>query len=115
MTYQRQGLTKHGAQPEHHAAIYSEKPVTYEDEGLTKKPIRVEMSNPKEKLDPISRINYAKVYTIEYNVKVYFIGRVHEDYLHQLIADYQNIVHPPPEAPGPYSGYGYEGAAGSSQ
>jgi hypothetical protein len=94
--------------------IYSEKPVTYHGESLTKKPIRVEMTGG-QKLASESRLNYAKVYTIEYNVKVFLIGRVHRDYRHQLLADYRNTMgmdggHQDPE-------YEYEesgGAAGQS-
>jgi len=43
-----------------------------------------------QKLAQESRLNYAKVYTIEYNVKVFLIGRVHPKYRHQLLADYHN-------------------------
>jgi Family of unknown function (DUF6590) len=50
------------------------------------------MSSPREKLDPASRINYAKMYTIEYNVKVFFIGSVHHKQRHQVLADLQNTL-----------------------
>jgi hypothetical protein len=32
-------------------------------------------------MDPMARLNYAKIYTVEHNVKVYDFGIVHEDYL----------------------------------
>jgi hypothetical protein len=89
-------LKKAGAEPEHHAVIYTGKEPNSESENLTKRAIKVEVYNQKEKLDPKSRINYAKVYTIEYNVKVYFVGKVHPEYLHRVIGDYQNTVHPQP-------------------
>ncbi|PMD40895.1 hypothetical protein L207DRAFT_529192 [Hyaloscypha variabilis F] len=89
-TYQQQGAMKAGAQAHHHAAIYSGNEVVIEGENLTKKGIRVEMFFPNEKLDPASRINYAKVYTIEYNVKVFFIGRVPSKYVVRLLGDYQS-------------------------
>ena len=91
------------------------------------------MFSPREKLDPTSRINYAKVYTIEYNVKVYFIGKIHSSDRHQVMADYKNTIGLPseplrdpgfepiyespeaPQDPGYGPGYGYEGAAGPSQ
>ena len=38
-------------------------------------------------------MNYAKTYTVEYNVKVWFIGKVHEDSQWILSTDY-NRVHP---------------------
>lgn len=74
-----------------HAAIYSEKLVTFH-ENLTKKAVKVDMFNPRDKLAEESRLNYAKVYTIEYNVKVYFIGRVQKDHRHRVLADYANTA-----------------------
>lgn len=53
------------------------------------------MSSKREKLDPTSRLNYAKVYTIEYNVKVLFIGGVDPKQRHQVLADLENTVNMP--------------------
>ncbi len=83
-------MTKAGAQAHHHAAIYSSDEVVQKGENLTKRGIKVDMFVPNEKLDPASRINYAKVYTIEYNVKVFFIGRVALEYVTRLLGDYQS-------------------------
>ncbi|KAL9621911.1 MAG: hypothetical protein Q9160_003732 [Pyrenula sp. 1 TL-2023] len=44
--------------------------------GMTKRPIAIEPANPREKLDPMSRLNFGKIYTVEYNVKVRNIGTV---------------------------------------
>jgi len=95
--------------------IYSNKEVEYPGENLIKKAIRVEMTTPKEKLDPASRINYAKVYTIEYNVKVFFIGKVHAKSRHQILADYQITQSLPTHEPGndyDDSSTGYEDSTG---
>lgn len=54
-------------------------------------PIEMIPENPKLNLDGASRLNYAKIYTIEYNVKVKFIGRVHPDCGYQVAADYNSI------------------------
>jgi len=59
---------------DHHTIIYTGSqpqwlPGEYEL-GLTKTPIKVEPVNPRHKLDIASRLNYAKPYTVEYNVKV---------------------------------------------
>jgi hypothetical protein len=35
--------------------------------------------SPREKLRKESRVNYSKIYTVEHNVRVCFIGKVHED------------------------------------
>jgi hypothetical protein len=42
----------------------------------------------RHKLDQASRINYAKVYTVEHNVKVSFIGRIAQKYEQQVTTDY---------------------------
>lgn len=47
-------------------------------------PIRVKQANLADKLDPISRIHFARVYTVEHNVKVLNFGKVHADSLNDL-------------------------------
>jgi hypothetical protein len=86
-TYHRD-ITKPGLQAQDHAIIYTEKPVTYQGETLQKKAIKVMPSNPREKLDPRSRLNYAQIYTIEFNVRVIFIGRVDKTHHEQVLATY---------------------------
>lgn len=52
----------------------------------------------RDQLDPTSRLNYAKIYTVEYNVKVSFIGNIHPDSIKYFNRDY-NLTHKPlPEA-----------------
>ncbi|PQE16481.1 pfs domain protein [Rutstroemia sp. NJR-2017a BBW] len=50
-------------------------------EQLTKVPIRVvsQQSSPEGELDPKSRLNYSKIYTVEHYVRVLNIGMVHND------------------------------------
>ena len=55
--------------------------------------------NPREKLDPASRMNYAKIYTVEHNVKVYFIGRIAPKYEQQVVIDYNRIHEPLADRP----------------
>ena len=50
-------------------------------------------------LDVNSRINYAKVYTVEHNVKVLFIGRISPKYEQQVTTDYNNTHRPLPDRP----------------
>lgn len=45
----------------------------------------------REKLDKTSRMNYAKVYTVEHNVKVYFIGEIYSKDWNILVEDYNRI------------------------
>jgi len=50
-------------------------------ERLTKRPIRVKSEQPDAEgtLDPLSRLNYGKIYTVEHYVRVLNIGMVHRD------------------------------------
>ena len=102
MTYSGQGVNKKGVKAEDHTIIYTDRPIRRsgeKDKGLTRKAIRVKPAGSRHKLDEASRLNYAKLYTVEYNVKVWFIGKIHEDSEWQLSADY-NQVHPPMPARG---------------
>jgi hypothetical protein len=97
-------VLKPGVHPDDHAVVYSSKkdgPYLLErEEGLmSKSPIRIEVTSEAHKLDPLSRLNYAKLYTVEHNVKVFFIGQVAQKYERALIIAY-NEAHPPLD-PGP--------------
>jgi hypothetical protein len=98
-TYGFQGVLKYGVHPEHHAVVYSsEREGPYlpdREKGLmSNKPIRIEIRDAAHKLDPLSRLNYAKVYTVEHNVKVLFIGKVAKNYEQDFIRAF-NEAHPP--------------------
>ncbi|KAE9363767.1 hypothetical protein N431DRAFT_118062 [Stipitochalara longipes BDJ] len=97
LTYGYQGVLKPGVHPESHTVVHSSaKPYFLEGERviLTKRPIKVDINDPSEKLDPLSRLNYAKIYTIEHNVKVYFFGRVAKN-CEQELAICFNEANPP--------------------
>jgi len=95
MTYSGQGTTKKGVHADDHAIIYTSRPTLLRGEmPLSKQPIKVKPDTIEHKLDPASRLNYAKVYTIEHNVKVWCIGRIHRDDEWKLISAYNND-HPP--------------------
>lgn len=82
MTYGKRGTTKPGVKYEDHAIIYtgSQAPAELPDENrLIKKPVRVDNYSNRGRLSIESRVNYAKLYTIEYNAKVCFIGKIHKD------------------------------------
>lgn len=98
MTYGYRGLRKSGVRPEEHAVVYSSKKegpyfLDREQELTMKKPIRIELEGPSHKLDPTSRLNYAKVYTVEHNVKVLFLGRVAKHH-EQVVAAAFYDIHP---------------------
>jgi hypothetical protein len=79
LTYGSQGTNKPGVKAEYHAMIYTDEkvPSPLPGEQLVKRAVRMEPSSPEEKLDLESRVNYAKVYTIEHNIRVCFIGKIH--------------------------------------
>ena len=115
MSYGNRGTKKTGVHADEHAIIYtSQKPALLEGEKrLAKAPIKVKPYSPQHKLEPASRLNYAKVYTIEYNVKVWFIGEVEADYEWKLIAAY-NEVHPPLQGRSMPSNYNSASTIGST-
>jgi hypothetical protein len=102
LTYGGQGTLKYGVHPEDHAAIYSSRkdgPCILPAENMAKEPIRVEVLDLSYKLDPMSRLNYAKLYTVEHNVKVLFIGKIAKKY-EQKVVDAYNLTHQPlPDRP----------------
>jgi hypothetical protein len=60
----------------------------------------------RDELHPTSRLNYAKTFTVEYNVKVNFIGKIHKDSVKDFVRDY-NQTHtslPDPEFSDPVQG-----------
>ena len=95
MTYGGQGTLKKGVHAESHAVVYTSKtPVMKPGEKITKKSIRMDPFSPRDKLDATSRINYAKLYTVEHNVKVHFVGKVVEKHEQRVVTDY-NGTHSP--------------------
>ncbi|KAF2453993.1 hypothetical protein BDY21DRAFT_354755 [Lineolata rhizophorae] len=101
-TYGGQGCSKPGVKVADHAVIFSGDPTTtpptsLSNEGeFTKRPIRVELGrnvDPEEfALDPMSRINFAKAYTVEHNVKVIGIGVVAEEHHHLLHSYFRSAL-----------------------
>ncbi|KAF2802502.1 uncharacterized protein BDZ99DRAFT_576869 [Mytilinidion resinicola] len=79
-TYGNRGTAKPGITPGDHAAsVLVDGSYTLQDseEELTKAPIHVVRENLAVSIDPASRINFAKVYTVDYNLRVKNIGRIH--------------------------------------
>jgi hypothetical protein len=94
-TYNGQGVTKLGLSQEDksgHCIVYMTDTQPYclpeEEKYLaSKKPIAVERASGDQKLDPMSRLNFRKVYTIEHSVKAMAVGQVTKDSL-PLLAGY---------------------------
>jgi len=100
LTYGGQGTRKKGVHAEDHAVIYTgQAPIFKDGEQISKRSIRMVPKSSRHKLDPASRINYAKVYTVEHNVKVYFVGEIAEKHEQQVVTDYNNTHKPLPDRP----------------
>lgn len=85
-TYSKRGVSKPGVNPESHAIVYSasQRPTRLASEvGMTKEALAVE-TVPGQKLDPMSRANFEKVYTVEHNIKVQQVGMVAKQSLPKL-------------------------------
>jgi hypothetical protein len=102
LTYGGQGTLKYGVHPEDHAPIYSSRrdgPCLLEGEQPGKEAIRVEVIDLSHKLDPMSRLNYAKLYTVEHNVKVFFIGKIAKSSEQKVVDAYNDVHRPLPARP----------------
>ena len=95
LTYQRQGTGKSGVLSQDHAIIYTGNDIPPlmqgESDSSLRGPIRVEPRTPRDKLDPASRLNYSKIYTVEHNVKVKFIGRIASGYQQSFMVDFDAV------------------------
>ncbi len=90
LTYQMQGTTKSGIKSQDHAIIYMDgtEPTLLEgEEHLSLQPIKAIGRNPRVALEPASRINYSKTYTVEHNLEVHFIGHIAPESRFQFVAD----------------------------
>ncbi|MCJ1465144.1 hypothetical protein MMC07_003760 [Pseudocyphellaria aurata] len=85
------GAAKKGLRQGEHTIVYTtaEAPQRLPSETqLGKIPIKVDLVNPSEKLDPLSRLNLGKPYPVEHNVKVCKVGKVSETHMRALMHYY---------------------------
>lgn len=86
-TYQGQGATKSSVTTQDHAPIVpvdGEVHLHPDEQNLTKSPIRIKTEDASISIDPMARINFGKVYTVEYNLKVRKIGRIISESIRQM-------------------------------
>ncbi|KAL8793191.1 MAG: hypothetical protein Q9195_004221 [Heterodermia aff. obscurata] len=91
-TYNGHGTVGKLMNQKEHSIIYTGGEVPKrlpEEKKLNKDPIQVIPVNSSEALDPLSRINYAKPYPIEHDVKVCEVGMVAPSDIRKIIAYYQ--------------------------
>jgi hypothetical protein len=76
----REDKKKAGVDPEGHATIHMvDNPPPKEDEKIsdfTNDPIQVKLITARDKLDSNSIVDFTRLYTVEHNLKVYFIGEL---------------------------------------
>ncbi|KAE8354909.1 hypothetical protein BDV28DRAFT_155790 [Aspergillus coremiiformis] len=90
-TYGGQGVAKPSVDPSKHAIIHMKATAPYcgpNEPRMTKDPLEVIPASYDQKLDPMSRLNFGKIYTVEHNVKVLPVGMISED----SIARFQNYA-----------------------
>jgi hypothetical protein len=82
-TYGHQGTEKDRIRTGDYAAVYpmGSEPNIGISERMSKKPFPIIIEDPRERIDPRSRLNFGQVYTIQHNLKVLKIGRIPDKYL----------------------------------
>jgi hypothetical protein len=82
-TYSGQGTSKPGIAPQDHVAVVPEggEVCYHENEAkLTKSPVYIKVEDTSTgPVSPMARLNFAKIFTVEYNVKIRPIGRLIPD------------------------------------
>ncbi|PVH71178.1 hypothetical protein DL98DRAFT_435672, partial [Cadophora sp. DSE1049] len=91
LTYGGQGTLKTGVKAKDHAIIYTGTPAIFKGEKLELDPIKMDPNSSRDKLDQASRINYAKIYTVEHNVKVHFIGKLEKSSRRKFMTDFDLV------------------------
>jgi len=87
LTYKGRGTSKPGIDASSHAIVYmsNSQPGRLDVETeMTKESICVDPATADQKLNPLSRVNFAKIYTVEHNVKVLPVGTVAKKSMHHL-------------------------------
>jgi hypothetical protein len=78
-TYQGKATANTGIAAQDHAAIIpvgSEVRLHPDEQALKKAPLYMKVEDASVSIDPMSRVNFARVSTLEYNLKVRNVGRV---------------------------------------
>ena len=98
-TYNYQGVAKKDLSTQDrkaHCVIYMDNthPTidVKENDLIVKRPIAVTAANPEQKLHQMSRLNFGKVYSVEWNVKVMNVGKVNADSMAAFTGYWHNEV-----------------------
>jgi len=101
-TYSGHATTKPGLVVQDHAVIApvgGSVQLHPKERQLMKSPLFVIVEDEAVSIDPMSRINFAKVYTVEYNVKIRRIGRICPDSMKDLEDYFLESMGPKSQAP----------------
>ena len=63
-----------------------------EEIDMNKRPIAVDKSSPDQKLDEMSRLNFSRVHTVIWNVKVMDVGKVARESIPTLVAYWKQTI-----------------------
>jgi hypothetical protein len=63
-----------------------------EETDMNKKPIAVDKSSSDQKLDEMSRLNFSRVHTVIWNVKVMNVGRVSRESMPSLVSYWRQTL-----------------------
>lgn len=95
LTYGGQGATKAGVRASDHAIVHDaneSEPDAAPGELLGKYALRIVLEVEGETLDPMSRIDFGKVYTVQHNIKVMNVGRIHKLDIRSLKRSYNESM-----------------------
>ncbi|GME49393.1 hypothetical protein BKCO1_19000171 [Neofusicoccum parvum] len=120
-TYNRQGVEKQGVIKAEHSAIHVHTgypvPAAQDDpngEMLQPAIPVVPASREQAKMDPMSRLNYAKPYTVEHNVKSFHFGDVPREWLPILLQNFATVLQSPHTGHRPPAAYSPSGTDNAS-
>lgn len=88
-TYRKQGTTKSRVNLENHAIVYaagSEPKLLPQEQPPGMGAFPITLGDKSVTIDPSSRLNFGKVYTVEHNIKVRNVGKVEKESLPRLRA-----------------------------
>jgi hypothetical protein len=93
-THGGRACTKPGLDQRKHTIVYTgaqPPPKLAGENRLNKDPIRIIPIDQTEKLDPLSRVNLAKLYAIEHNIRVKEVGKVSQGDMKKLQEYYRQL------------------------
>lgn len=102
-TYGKRGVARRGVLKRHHCIVHTTKkpPAPLHGETPTKKsermlsPLCVIPTEGRDYMEDESRVNFGKMYTVEFNVRVYDFGMVHPKHVPKLVDRWRKIIMEP--------------------